>query len=103
MSDNDTFELVALILIGFVALLLVLDRVINRRRPQGPVERRRGHAVAARKSTTVALICVGLLVVALLLGRLLLGVMAVVGLAVFATLAVVRGRLAQDRRPGERR
>ena len=95
MPDNDTLALVALVVLALVVALLVLDRVVNRRVPPDPVERRRGHAVAARKSTTLALVCVGLLVLAVLLGRILLGAMAVVGLAVFVTLAVVRGRLSR--------
>jgi len=97
VPESETLSLIALLLIGLVALLLVLGW-LSERRGRGsldPVERRRQHSVAARKSTTLALGCVGLLVVALLLGRLLLGAMALAGLVVFVTLAVVRGRQAR--------
>ena len=99
MPDSETLSLVALVAIGFVAVLVALDVVVNgRRRRQAkldPVARRREHAVAARKNTSLALVCVGLLVLALLLGRLLLGVMAITGLVVFGALSVVRGRLSR--------
>ncbi len=99
MPDSETLSLVALVVIGFVAVLLALDVVVNgRRRRQArldPVARRREHAVAARKNTSLALVCVGLLVLALLLGRLLLGVLAITGLVVFGALSVVRGRLSR--------
>jgi uncharacterized membrane protein YiaA len=95
VPDRETLELISLIVIGLVAFLLVLGRVADRRAAVDPVVRRREHASAARKSTTLALVCVGLLVVALLLGRILLGAMAIAGLVVFGTLAVVRGRLSR--------
>lgn len=95
MPDTETLELIALIVIGLVAVLLVLARLTDRRQAVDPAERRRGHASAARQATTVALVCVGLLVVALFLGRILLGAMAVCGLVVFGTLAVVRSRLSR--------
>jgi len=95
VPDHETLELAALVLIALGGLLFLLDRVFNRRAPQDPEARRRGHASAARKSTNLALVCVALLVVALLLGRVLLGAMAVVGLVVFVGVAVVRGRLSR--------
>ncbi len=99
--DTDTLELAAMVVVAFLGLLLVLERLLRRRRPSAdPEVRRREHATAARKSTTLALGCVGLLVVALLLGRLLLGVMALLGIAVFVTLSVVRSNLARDRDRG---
>ena len=94
MPDQETLELIALIVIGLVAALLVLGRFAGRQSVDA-VARRREHAAAARQSTTVALVCVGLLVVAVLLGRILLGAMAVTGLVVFGTLAVVRRRLSR--------
>jgi Na+/H+ antiporter NhaD/arsenite permease-like protein len=100
--ESDTLELAALVVVGFIALLLVLERLFRRRGAADPTVRRREHAIAARKSTTLALVCVGLLVVALLLGRLLLGLMALAGLAVFVTLSVVRSGLAKDRDEGPR-
>ena len=99
MPDSETLSLVALVVIGFVAVLVALDVVVNgRRRRQAkpdPVARRREHAVAARTNTSLALVCVGLLILALLLGRFLLGVMAVTGLVVFGALSVVRSRLSR--------
>ncbi|MEO5709651.1 MAG: hypothetical protein ABIQ59_07505 [Nocardioidaceae bacterium] len=99
MPDPETLELIALIVIGLVVLLLVLarisDRITDRRKAVDPVVRRREHASAARQATTVCLVCVGLLVVSLFLGRILLGAMAITGLVVFGTLAVVRSRLSR--------
>lgn len=95
MPDTNTLALVALLVLALAAVLVVLERLVNRRPPRDPVERRRGHAAAARTSTRVALVCVGLLLVALFLGRILLGAMALTGLVVFAVLAVVRGRLSR--------
>lgn len=95
MPDQETLELIALIVIGLVAFLLVLARITDRRRSVDPAERRREHASAARQATTVALVCVGLILVALFLGRILLGVMAITGLVLFGTLAVVRSRLSR--------
>ncbi len=95
MPDQETLELIALIVIGLVGVLLVLARFAERHGSVDPVVRRREHATAARQSTTVALVFVGLLVVAVLLGRILLGAMAIAGLVVFGTLAVVRGRLSR--------
>jgi uncharacterized membrane protein YiaA len=93
--DTDILSLVVLLVVGFGAVLVLLGRASSRRRSTDPVVRRRAHATAARKSVTLAMVCVGLLVLALLLGRLLLGGMAGIGLVVFTTLAVVRGRLSR--------
>jgi hypothetical protein len=95
--DTETLEVAALVVVAFLGLLLVLERLLRRDRSPDPEVRRRGHARAARKSTTLALGCVGLLVAALLLGRLLLGVLALLGIAVFVTVSVVRSSLARDR------
>jgi Na+/H+ antiporter NhaD/arsenite permease-like protein len=100
--EAETLELAVLVIVGFLGVLMLLERLFRRDRSEHPELRRRRHAVAARKSTTLALVCVGLLVVALVLGRVLLGVMALAGLAVFATLSVVRSSLSRDRDQGTR-
>lgn len=92
--DPDTVGLVALVVLGFAALVWVVARLGGSRRPAGAVERRAWHAAAARRSANIALGWVGLLVVALLLGRLLLGAMSLAGIVVFSVLAVVRARLS---------
>jgi uncharacterized membrane protein YiaA len=95
VPDPQTLELIALIVVGVVVALLVLARFADRRASVDPVVRRREHATAARQSTTVAMVFVGLFVVALLLGRILLGAMAIAGVVVFGALAVVRRRLSR--------
>lgn len=95
MPDSETLELIALIVIVLVAALLVLNGFANRRAARDPVVRRGEHAAGAKRATKAAVACVGLLVVAVLLGRILLGAMALTGLVVFGTLAVVRGRLSR--------
>jgi hypothetical protein len=95
VPDQETLELIALIVVGLVGVLLVLARFADLRASVDPVVRRREHAAAARQCTTVAMVFTGLLVVALLLGRVLLGAMAIAGVVVFATLAVVRRRLSR--------
>jgi uncharacterized membrane protein YiaA len=95
VPDRETVELAVMILVAFGLVLLVLERLFRRRAPRDAIERRQWHASAARSSTSVALVCVGLLVLAVLLGRLLLGAMALVGIVVFTALAIVRGRLSR--------
>ena len=47
MPDSETLELVALIVVGLVAALLVLNGFANRRAARDPVVRRREHAAGA--------------------------------------------------------
>ena len=94
MPDSETLELVALLVVGLVAALLVLNGFANRRAARDPVARREEHAAGARRAAKAAVVCVGLLVVAVLL-RVLLGVLALTGLVVSGTLSVVRGRLSR--------
>ena len=95
MPDRDTLALIVLVVLGLVALVTIVERLSARSRPSDPVELRRWHAAAARKSLNAALVCVGLLVVALLLGRVLLGAMSVAGLVLFTGLALARARLSR--------
>ncbi|MGA8210980.1 MAG: hypothetical protein WB441_15470 [Nocardioidaceae bacterium] len=97
MPDLDTLALMVLPVLALGTLLAGLDRIgaRSRVRDRSPAARRRRHAAAARSSTSMAMVCVGLLLVALVLGRLLLGVMALTGLVVFAALAVVRSTLSR--------
>ncbi len=95
MPDSETLELIALLVVGLVAALLVLNGFANRRAARDPVVRRREHAAGAKRASKAAVVCVGLLVVAVLLGRVLLGVLALTGLVVSGTLSVVRGRLSR--------
>jgi hypothetical protein len=95
VPDSETLELVALLVFGLVAVLLVLNGFANRRTAGDPVARRQQHAAGARRASQGAVACAGLLVVAVLLGRILLGVLALTGLVVLGTLSVVRGRLSR--------
>ncbi|QWZ07083.1 hypothetical protein KRR39_16480 [Nocardioides panacis] len=95
MPDSATLELIALLVVGLVAALLVLNGFANRRAARDPVARRREHAAGARRASKGAVACLALLVVAVLLGRVLLGVLALAGLVVLGTLSVVRGRLSR--------
>jgi hypothetical protein len=95
VPDSSTLELIALLVVGLVAALLVLNGFANRRAARDPVARRQEHAAGARRASRGAVACLGLLVVAVLLGRILLGVLALTGLLVLGTLSVVRGRLSR--------
>jgi hypothetical protein len=95
VPDSSTLELIALLVVGLVAALLVLNGFANRRAARDPVARRQEHAAGARRASRGAVACLGLLVLAVLLGRVLLGVLALTGLVVLGTLSVVRGRLSR--------